>query len=364
MEKTDAHSSCLDISLKIEGSLALITLHRPHYLNALSLDMRASMASWLGPLSRDPQVYAVVIQSGCEKAFSVGADVKEIMQICKNEPENARKAFREEYTLNWQIECFSKPIISLIDGYVMGGGVGISLYGTHRVAGEKYSFAMPETRIGFFPDVGVSRDLASMPASIGLYLGLTGRSIARADAYYLGLATHCISSQHFEKIKRQLADTMPVDPLLDDLHKDPGEGELVKIGDIIERCFSGSNVENIFANLESEQGKHRPWATKVLADLKQKSPTSLSVTFNHIQRSKGLDLREVLLLDYQLACRFLDDIDFHEGVRAYLIEKDGHPQWSPNSLGDTVMKKADAYLAEKDYNFFLPSRLVMQSRND
>lgn len=364
MEISDTEIPSSDINLNIKGSLAVITLNRPHSLNALTQDMRASLASWLEPLSLDPQVYAVVIQSSCEKAFSVGADVKEISKLSKNNPESARKAFRDEYALNWQLECFSKPIISLINGPVFGGGVGISLYGTHRVAGEKYAFGMPETRIGFFPDVGVSRHLANMPSCIGQYLGLTGRSIGQADAFHLGLVTHCIASHNFEAIKQQLIETMPVDPLLDELHEDPGQGELKEFEDSIERCFSGPNVESIFSNLEKEQGKHRLWALEVLADLKQRSPTSLAVTYKHIQRSKGLELRDVLHLDYQLACSFLRDEDFYEGLRAHLIEKDGNPKWSPRSFGDIVLKKVAAYLADKEFKFLLPSRTEMQRRKD
>lgn len=170
-----------------QGSVAVVTLDRPRALNALTSAMRAALAAWFPAFARDPQVYAVVLRSTSPKAFSAGSDVREVIALGRSDQEAARRAFREEYALNWQIECFSKPTVALIDGMVMGGGVGISLYGTHRVAGEGYRFAMPETMIGLFPDVGVCHAFARMPGHMGTYLGLTGRTIGRADAYALGL---------------------------------------------------------------------------------------------------------------------------------------------------------------------------------
>ena len=179
------------------------------------------------------------------KAFSAGGDVRELVRWGREDRARAQRAFAEEYALNWLHECFSKPTISLIDGPVMGSGVGITLYGTHRVAGEGYRFAMPETAIGLFPDVGTAWTLSRLPDAIGMYLGLTGRSIGRADAYALGLLTHCIPAARFEEIKAALIDTWPVDPLLDERHVDPGPGELAPYAEHIARCFSAPTVEEI-----------------------------------------------------------------------------------------------------------------------
>ncbi len=176
--------------------------------------------------SRDPEIYAVVIRSSSPRAFCAGGDVRELAEWGSKRRPEAIKSLAAEYALNWLLECFMKPTVSLMDGVVVGSGVGISLYGTHRVAGERYSFAMPETGIGLFPDVGVSWAFARMPDAIGMYLGLTGRAIGRADAYRLGLATHCIPASRFEEIRAGLADADPVDPLLDGRHEDPGRGEL------------------------------------------------------------------------------------------------------------------------------------------
>ncbi len=186
--------------------------------------MRAEIAAAFAAWTRDPQVYAAVIVSATDRAFCAGGDVREMVEWGKSRPEDARRSLAAEYALNWQLDCFTKPTVSLIDGMVMGSGVGITLYGTHRVAGERYRFAMPETGIGLFPDDGVSWAFARMPDEIGMYLALTGRAIGRADAYRLGLVTHCMPAARFAEVRAAISDADPVDPVLDSRHEDPGPG--------------------------------------------------------------------------------------------------------------------------------------------
>lgn len=334
-----------ELLIEPRGSCALITLNRPRALNALNTAMRTRLAAGFPSFARDPQVYCVVIQSASEKAFSAGGDVREIVRWGREDRAEARRAFKEEYALNWLHECFSKPTISLIDGPVMGSGVGITLFGTHRVAGERYRFAMPETAIGLFPDVGTAWTLSRLPNAIGMYLGLTGRRIGAADAYALGLVTHCIPASRFEEIKAALIDTWPVDTVLDDRHVDPGPGELTSFAPIIARCFSAASVEEIIARLAAVDGSDRDWAQAVIADLSTRSPTSLKVTHRHIRDAAALDLRQTLVVDYRLACRCLDGHDFYEGVRAALIDKDGKPKWQPATLGEVTPAMVEAYFA-------------------
>ena len=361
-ETAPATAPAADITREQKGSLALVTLDRPRALNALTIAMRAALAGWLAAFSRDPQVYAVVLQSSSAKAFSAGSDVREVAALGRSDREAARGAFRDEYALNWRLECFSRPTVSLIDGMVMGGGVGISLYGTHRVAGAGYRFAMPETRIGLFPDVGVCHAFARLPDAMGPYLGLTGRTIGRADAFALGLVTHCIPASRFAEIKDGLADTMPVDSLLDDRHEDPGPGDLVPVREVIARCFSAPDVPGILARLDAEQGAHRDWAQVTAAELGDRAPLSLAVTHRHIAAAKTLDLRQVLETDYRLACRFLDDEDFYEGVRAAVIDKDGKPRWRPASLDDVAPADVDRYFGPLEGgSWSLPTRAEMQA---
>jgi enoyl-CoA hydratase len=354
-----------DETLKAEilGSLALVTLARPKALNALTEHMRATFSKHLWAFARDPQVYAVAIQSESPRAFSAGSDVREVTGAARRDLALGCKMFADEYALNWQCECFSKPTVPLINGMVMGGGVGITQYGTHRVAGENYSFAMPETLIGLFPDVGVCHVLARLPDQVGQYLGLTGRSIGRADAYALGLVTHCIDSSAFEAIKAALADTWPVDTILDDRNQDCGPGELAPYRAVIARCFSAPRVEDILARLDAEEGQHRDWARAVAEDLRRRSPLSLKITHRHIREARARDLRETLVVDYRLAARILEaNGDFHEGVRASLIDKDGAPRWSPARLEEVTDAMVDAYFAPlgAGRDLVLPTREEMQ----
>jgi len=314
------------------GAVAEILLDRPGALNALTTDMRAVLAASYPEFARDPQVYAVTLRSSSPRAFCAGGDIREVTRWGREKPQEARRSLYEEYSLNWLHECFSKPTVSLIDGLVVGSGVGISLYGTHRVAGAGYSFARPETAIGLFPDDGLAWTFARMPDAIGVYLGLTGRRIGRADAYELGLVTHCIEAARFEAIRAALASAETVDPLLDGLHEDPGAGELAGHRGLIGDCFSAPSVEEIIARLGAVSGAGRGWAHAARAELLTRSPLSLAVTLRHIREATARDLQQTLTLDYRLACRFLEGEDFYEGVRALLIDKDGAPRWRPDSL--------------------------------
>jgi enoyl-CoA hydratase len=349
-----------EVLIEARGSLAVITLNRPRALNALTTAMRAKLAGAFPRFAREAQTYCVVVQSASEKAFSAGGDVCEMVRWGREDRARARRAFADEYALNWLLECFSKPTISLIDGPVMGSGVGISLFGTHRVAGEKYGFAMPETAIGLFPDVGTAWTLSRLPDSIGMYLGLTGRSIGAGDAYALGLLTHCIPAVRFEEIKAALADTWPVDTILDERQVDPGPGELRPYAEHISRAFSAPSVEEIVAQLQTVQA--RDWAEGVIVDLNSRSPVSLKVTHRHIRDARALDLRQTLSVDYRLACRFLDGHDFYEGVRAALVDKDGKPMWQPARLEEvTPAMVEDFFLPVGAGELALPTRSEMQA---
>jgi enoyl-CoA hydratase len=353
---------CEDLTSVIDGSMALVTLDRPKALNALTTDMRARLSKALWAFARDPQVYALVMQSTSPKAFSAGSDVREVTAWGRSDPARARRAFADEYALNWQCECFSKPSVPLIGGMVMGGGVGITMYGTHRVAGEGYRFAMPETLIGLFPDIGICHVFSRLERHAGMYLGLTGRTIGRADAYALGLVTHCIASRHFGAIKAELAEAWPVDPALDNRHEDPGSPELAPYMSVIEECFSAPSVEEIVSRLEAAAGAAATWAKDVAADLRRRSPLSLKITHRHIREAKERDLRQTLQVDYRLACRALESHDFYEGVRSVLVDKDGHPAWKPTRLEDVTPEMVDAYFSPLEAGELdLPTREDMQA---
>ncbi|KAB2851772.1 MAG: enoyl-CoA hydratase/isomerase family protein [Hyphomicrobiaceae bacterium] len=350
-----------DIRIRREGAAGVVTLNRPRALNALTDAMRSAMAKAFPVWSRDPEVYAVLIDSTSDRAFCAGGDVREMAEWVRTRKAEMRRALAAEYALNWMLECFTKPTISLIDGVVMGSGVGISLYGTHRVAGERYRFAMPETGIGLFPDDGLCWTFAQMPDEIGMYLALTGRPIGRADAFRLGLVTHCIRAASFADIRAAIRDADPVDPVLDGLHEDQGPGELGTLAPAIARCFSADTVEAVMARLDAERGAARPWAEQVRGELSRRSPLSLKVTHRAVRSARDLDLRTTLMQDYRLACRFVEGHDFSEGVRASLIDRDQAPKWQPAHLEDVTEAMVDGYFAPLSVDeFVLATRADMQ----
>jgi enoyl-CoA hydratase len=335
---------------------------RPRALNALTTAMRAEIAAAFQGWARNPQVYAAAIVSASDRAFCAGGDVREMAAWGKERQLDARRSLAAEYALNWQLDCFIKPTVSLIDGVVMGSGVGITLYGTHRVAGERYRFAMPEVRIGLFPDDGVSWAFARMPSHIGMYLALTGREVGRADAFRLGLVTHCIPAAGFKDILARLGDADPVDPVLDGRHEDPGAGEIEKVEPAIARCFGKDSVEAIVAALQAERGQAEAWAQGVLGDLGRASPTSLKLTHRHVRAVRALDLRATLQQDFRLACRCMQNLDFYEGVRASLIDRDNAPLWQPGRLQDVSEAILKAYFAPLDEDELqLATRREMQA---
>jgi len=312
----------------------LIRLNRPKALNALTLGMIRGLETFTHACARNPQIYGIVMEAE-GKAFCAGGDIRAVSDWGQNNPKEAERYYIEEYQHNWTLQCFRKPHVALINGLTMGGGVGICLYGTHRVAGEDISFAMPETGIGFVPDIGGSWFLPRMPGRVGLYLGLTGRVCRRADTYYLGFATHCIPAEKFESIKAAMIEGEPIDPVLDGLHEPPGESALQTLRGPIDRLFAAPSLDDILRGLEREEGEWRDWAQETLAILSRQSPLSLKVTFEAMKRGSGLKtLKEALIVEYRLATRMIRRHDFREGVRAVIVDKDQSPKWEPPSLAE------------------------------
>ena len=344
-----------------QGALIKLVLNRPAVLNAFDNDMRQVLASEIPRIARNPDVYVVALMSSSAKAFCAGGDVRSVLAEARQDMAKAKSYFAGEYNLDWLLDCFSKPVVSLINGICMGSGVGLSTYNTHRVAGETYKWAMPETAIGLFPDVGIGHVFARMPWPIGLYLGLTGRAIDRRDGYWLGLATHCIRAERFEEILTALADAQPIDTVLDGMHEQPGAGPLQDDKALIEEFFSGDNLDQIISRLRGASGAAKSWAEATLAGLEKRSPMSLRITDRQLRLCRNLDLRETLVQDYRLACRCLEAPDFGEGVRAALIDKDGAPKWSPGRLEDVTPEMVARYFAPLgDDELNLPTRQEMQ----
>lgn len=350
------------LDLERVGAAAVATIARPSRRNALDQAMQARFAAWYPRLARDPMVYCAVLRSSVSGVFSVGGDVRELIDLATRDIAAARAAMADEIRLFWLHECFSKPTVSLIDGTVMGSGVGITLYGTHRVAGERFAFSMPEAAIGFFPDAGVSHAFARMPGAIGVYLGLTGATVSAGDAFALGLVTHVIPAAAFDGIVRALADADPVDPLLDGLNVEPSASQLLSDADRIARYFDAPSVAAIVAGLEAASNADREWATAVLENLRRRSPLALCLTHRAIREAASLDIRATLAQDYRIGARLVAEADFREGVRAMLIDKDRSPRWRHARIEDVTEAEVAAFFASLgDGELALPDRSAMQS---
>ncbi len=358
------------------GALAELTLNRPKVLNALNDEMRAALLPLLPEFASDSETYAVVLRSTSPRAFCAGGDVRELTSLGRADPAKAAASVGQEYFLNWALDCFTKPTVSLIDGMVMGSGVGLMLYGTHRVAGAGFTFAMPETAIGLFPDVGACSVLAKLPGHMGRYIGLTGRTIGRQTAYRLGIATHCIAATQFDQIRDGLAEADTVDPILDGLHVDPGASEgaegfddgLAGRDSLIEDVFGGTSVAGMFRALEFQAksgSADAAWCAEVLRDLQSRAPLSLLVTLRHLDACRSHKLQQVLMHDYRLAVHFLAGHDFYEGVRALLIDKDNKPAWQHGGINEVSPEEIDDYFAEPVVpDLDLPDREKMQETSD
>lgn len=344
-----------DILFERRGRCGLVTLNRPRVLNALNYDMIGQMEEHYIDWAGDADVYGVLLAAAPGPAFCSGGDLKSLYESRREGNTGAiLDKYTSEYQHNWTLDRFLKPHVSLMDGYVFGGGVGISLYGTHKVAGENYRFAMPEATVGFFPDVGATWFLPRMPGRIGLYLGLSGNQIDRADAYSLGLLTHCIDAREFDAIRAAMCEADPIDPVLDERHVDPGASELLRMREEIDRHFAGDCVEEILSSLESATGPRAEWARETAAKIRKNSPLSLKVAYWQICRSPSPTLEDALELEGRIARHFLTGEEFYEGVRALLIDKDKSPQWSPSALEDISEERVEAYFAPAEEGAFRP----------
>ena len=338
----------MDIRFDRQGPLAIVTLDRPQALNALTLEMAAALDERLAAWAEDADVAAIVIRSASGRAFCAGGDIRALYEAGRRRDPYVRDFYRTEYRLNHRIKTYRKPYIALIDGIVMGGGVGLSVHGSHRVVTERCQFAMPETGIGFFPDVGGSWFLPRCPGQLGTYLGLTGTRIGAADTLYCGLATHYVASADLARVASEL-ERAPwkgdhgnaATALLDRLAGDAGAAPLTQHRQTIDRCFAGDAVEEILARLAAEK---TAWADETVAVLRRKSPTSLKVTLRQLRLGRGLsDFAAAMRMEYRMALHTVAGQDFYEGVRAVVIDKDQAPQWRPATLAEVSEELVGSY---------------------
>lgn len=340
----------VEIIFARQGGIGLAVLNRPKALNALTLDQVHALHTRLDGWAKDDSVKAVVIEGTGDKAFCAGGDIRALYDACKaGGMDYVASFYRDEYRLNRKIKTYAKPIVALIDGIVMGGGVGVSVHGRYRVATERTLFAMPETGIGFFPDVGGASFLPRCPGQIGLYLGLTGARLKAADCLYAGIATHYVPSARMDELKAALAaGGGDVEAVLSRFHVDPGPAPLAQHRDLIDRCFSGANVDAVLAALAAEG---EGFAADTLAAIGTKSPTANKVAFEQIRRGAKLDFDACMKMEFRLSQVWAPAADFIEGIRAVIVDKDGKPRWSPAASDEAVRASFDKVPACGDLTF-------------
>uniref|UniRef100_A0ABI7ZCK7 3-hydroxyisobutyryl-CoA hydrolase n=2 Tax=Felis catus TaxID=9685 RepID=A0ABI7ZCK7_FELCA len=371
-----------EVLLERRGCAGVITLNRPKFLNALNLNMIRHIYPQLKNWEQDPETFLIIIKGAGGKAFCSGGDIRVISEAGRANQKIAQDFFREEYRLNNAIGSCQKPYVALIHGITMGGGVGVSVHGQFRVATEKSLFAMPETAIGLFPDVGGGYFLPRLQGKLGYFLALTGFRLKGRDVYAAGIATHFVDSEKLGMLeedlialkspsKENIADVLEAyhtkEPRTKDqiLQNDALFREIPRFGgaksqqqrtnskidqdksfileehmDKINSCFSANTVEQIIENLQQDGSS---FALEQLKVINKMSPTSLKITLRQLMEGSSKTLQEVLIMEYRLSQACMGGHDFHEGVRAVLIDKDQSPKWKPANLKEVTEEDLNSY---------------------
>lgn len=340
------------------GAAGLITLNRPRALNAVTLVMVRELRRLLDEWRNDPAVTRVVVRGAGDRAFSAGGDLRQVYELGQGgRQEEALIYWREEYALNTIIKHYPKPYVSLLDGIVMGGGVGVSVHGSHRVAGDKFMFAMPEVNIGFFPDVGATWFLPRMPGELGTYCALTGERLRADDAVASGVATHRIASARSAELLDALCGNVSVDATLGAFAMPATRGSVTALSDVVGKLFASDTVEDILANLDKTVASgeaHANWAAAAAKTIRSRSPTSLKIALEQVRRGRSLSFEECMRTEFRIVSRIVYDQDFYEGVRAAIIDKDNAPKWRPASLAEVTATDIARHFAPLEKELQLP----------
>lgn len=324
-----------------DGRAGRILMNRPAALNALDLEMIRSFTRALEQFRDDPHVHVVVVEGAGDRAFCAGGDIRALRENqLKGDRGPVEAFFAEEYALNRMIAAYPKPYAALIDGICMGGGIGVSVHGAYRVATEHAMFAMPETAIGFFPDIGATYFLPRLPGRIGVYLGLTGARVRGADAVHAGFATHYTPRERLSALSQALAAEGPTALAL--FAAPLPAFSLAEQRAAIDRCFGSESVPEIVRLLDAEASE---WAQQALGQLRGVSPTALSFTLEALRRGGDLTLPQALDAEFLLTRTTMAYPDFAEGVRAMVVDKDRKPQWQPARIEEVDPRTIAAMFA-------------------
>ena len=334
----------MEIIFLEKNNTGIIKLNRPKALNALNIDMAKIFSEKLQEWNENVNIQRVLL-IGEGKHFCAGGDVKSLY-LTKNENNFKEEFFRIEYKLNYLISQFKKEYLSIWNGVVMGGGVGLSIYGDHRMATDNTKFAMPETSIGFFPDVGASYFLSNLPKNVGKFIGLTGQILEVNDLIYLGLATDYFRIENLELLKNNYINS---GELIRENFEVNNDTELIKNIELINLMFEG-NLNEIISNLENNKSQ---FSSKILDIIYKKCPMSLYVSTKLINDAKGKSLKECLEIEYQLSQKLVYRTDFDNGVNSVLVTKDHNPQWSPAKIDQINTEELNKYFETHTEKLYL-----------
>jgi enoyl-CoA hydratase len=331
-----------DILVTVDRGVGLITLNRP---NSLTHPMVNALSRVLTQWETDDGIHTVVVSGAGERGLCAGGDIVAIYHSARADGVEARNFWYDEYVFNEQVGRYPKPYIALMDGIVMGGGVGVSAHGTVRVVTDTTKMAMPEVGIGFIPDVGGTLILSRAPGLLGLHAALTGAPFSGADAIALGFADRYVPHDKLDAFGRAIVDD-GVDAALSAYAIDPPASPLLAQRDWIDRCYAGDTVADIVAALREHDAGPATDAADLIAS---RSPISVSVALEAVRRAGKLDtLEDVLRQEYRTSCRALRSPDLVEGIRAQVIDKDRNPKWSPASLAAVTTADVEDYFAPAD----------------
>ncbi|MCT7657277.1 enoyl-CoA hydratase/isomerase family protein [Mycobacterium deserti] len=334
-----------DVLVTVDRGVGLITLNRPKAINSLNHPMVTAMAQVLREWEDDDAVRAVVVSGAGERGLCAGGDIVAIYHSARADGAEARQFWYDEYLLNAQIGRFAKPYVALMDGIVMGGGVGVSAHGRVRVATDTTKMAMPEVGIGFIPDVGGTLILSRAPGLLGLHAALTGATFDGADAIAMGFADHFVPHERLDDFTEAILSD-GIDAALATHAQEPPPSRLLAQRDWIDECFSGDTVTDIVVALRG----HGTGPANDAADLiASRSPVSVAVALEAVRRAAKLDtLEDVLRQEYRTSCGSLRSHDLVEGIRAQVIDKDRNPKWSPASLAAVTTADVESYFEPAD----------------
>lgn len=334
-----------EVLTEVDGSVGLITLNRPKAINSLNQRMVDDLTAILTGWASDEAVRAVVLSGAGERGLCAGGDVVSIYHSARKDGAEARRFWRDEYLLNAQIADFAKPYVAVMDGIVMGGGVGVSAHANTRVVTDTSKIAMPEVGIGFIPDVGGVYLLSRAPGGLGLHAALTGAPFSGADAIAMGFADHYVPHADIEAFRRAIVGD-GIENALAKYTVEPPPSELAAQRDWIDDCFARDTVEDIVAALAGHGAGPANDAANLIAT---RSPIALSVTLEAVRRAAELEtLKDVLVQDYRVSSASLRSHDLVEGIRAQLIDKDRNPKWSPAQLAAVTAADVEAYFTPVD----------------